>query len=109
MMVGLPGMWDLTDEQAQKLREYLLRGGFLLCDSFFGTPRVGGIHGRHAARVPDRPIVDLSPDHPVFHTVYDLDPARRRCRTGTRYRAACLIARTGRCLTGAASSTTMGG
>ena len=31
------GSMDLTDEQARKQREYLLPGGFLLCDSFDGT------------------------------------------------------------------------
>jgi hypothetical protein len=37
LISGLVGAWDLTDAQALKLREYLLRGGFLLCDSFYGA------------------------------------------------------------------------
>src|SRR5690606_7125796 len=37
LMVGLAGNWDMTDKQAEKLREYLLRGGFLYADSFFGS------------------------------------------------------------------------
>jgi len=37
LMVGLAGYWDLTDQQAAKLRDYLLRGGFLFCDSFFDS------------------------------------------------------------------------
>ncbi|MDT8398413.1 MAG: DUF4159 domain-containing protein [Pseudomonadales bacterium] len=35
LMVGLAGYWDLSDEQVARLRDYLLRGGFLFCDSFF--------------------------------------------------------------------------
>jgi hypothetical protein len=31
------GHWELTDEQAYALREYLLRGGFFMCDDFHGT------------------------------------------------------------------------
>ena len=31
------GHWDLTDAQAKMLREYLLRGGFFMCDDFHGT------------------------------------------------------------------------
>src|SRR5579863_8512488 len=31
------GYWNLTDHQAAKLREYLLRGGFFMCDDFHGT------------------------------------------------------------------------
>ena len=31
------GHWELTDEQASRMREYLLRGGFFMCDDFHGT------------------------------------------------------------------------
>ena len=30
------GHWNLTDAQAKALREYLLRGGFFMCDDFHG-------------------------------------------------------------------------
>ena len=36
MYTGLTGNWDLTDEQAAKIREFLLRGGFLYADDFWG-------------------------------------------------------------------------
>jgi hypothetical protein len=67
------GQWDLSDEQAAKLREYLLRGGFLMVDDFHGayewTVFVEGMR-----RVfPDRPIVDLPDDDPIFHTFWDLE------------------------------------
>lgn len=72
LIVGLPGTWDLTDAQAKKLREYLLRGGFLFCDSFFGTEEWFGFERSMRRVFPDRPIVDLPDDHPIFHTLYDL-------------------------------------
>jgi len=72
LMVGLPGMWDLTEDQVTKLREYLLRGGFLLCDSFFGTQEWAGFIDGMQRIFPDRPIIELDDDHPLFHTVYDL-------------------------------------
>jgi hypothetical protein len=31
------GHWDLTENQAKLLREFLLRGGFFLCDDFHGS------------------------------------------------------------------------
>ena len=31
------GHWDLTDAQAAKMRDFLLRGGFFMCDDFHGT------------------------------------------------------------------------
>ncbi len=73
MIVGLPGFWDLTDEQVTKLRDYLLRGGFLIADSFFGTSEWEGFIEGMRRVFPDRDIIDLPDDHPLLHTVYDLD------------------------------------
>jgi hypothetical protein len=72
LMVGLAGYWDLTDEHVRALRTYLLRGGFLFADSFFGSDSWVGFQEGLQRIFPDRPIVDLSDDHPVFHTVYDI-------------------------------------
>lgn len=72
MISGLVGAWDLTDDQAATLREYLLRGGFLLCDSFYGTNEWIGFESSMKRVFPDRPIVELPASHPIFHIVYDL-------------------------------------
>jgi len=72
LMVGLAGYWDLTDGQAAKLRDYLLRGGFLFCDSFFDSYSWAGFVAGMNRVFPGRTIVDLEGDHPVFHTVYDI-------------------------------------
>jgi hypothetical protein len=67
------GQWDLSDAQAAKLREYLLRGGFLMVDDFHGS-REWTIFVESMRRVfPDRPIVDLPDDDPIFHTFWDLE------------------------------------
>jgi hypothetical protein len=67
------GHWDLTDAQAKKLREYLLRGGFFMCDDFHGS-REWQVFVASMSRVfPDRPIVDIQNDDAIFHTVYDLN------------------------------------
>ncbi len=67
------GHWDLTDLQAAKLRDYLLRGGFFMCDDFHGT-REWEMFVRSMKKVfPTRPIVEIPDNDPIFHTVYDLD------------------------------------
>jgi hypothetical protein len=67
------GEWDLTDAQAAQLREYLLRGGFLMVDDFHGS-REWQIFVESMRRVfPDRPIVDLPDDDPIFQTFWDLE------------------------------------
>lgn len=72
MLVGLAASWDLTDAQAMNLREYLLRGGFLFCDSFYGTGNWEAFVEGLRRVFPDRPLVDMTDDHPIFHTLYDL-------------------------------------
>ncbi len=67
------GHWNLTDAQAKIMREYLLRGGFFMCDDFHGT-REWEVFNASMRRVfPDRPIVDLDKTEQIFHTIYDLD------------------------------------
>ena len=67
------GHWDLSDAQCAKLREHLLRGGFLMVDDFHGT-REWEIFMRSMRRVfPDRPVVDIEPKDQIFHIVYDLE------------------------------------
>lgn len=66
------GSWDLTDEQAEKLREYLLRGGFLMVDDFHGTFEWEIFEDSMRRVFPDRPIVDIPPDDPIFHSLYDI-------------------------------------
>jgi hypothetical protein len=77
------GQWDLTDAQAAQLREYLLRGGFLMVDDFHGSQQ-WTIFVESMRRVfPDRPIVDLPDDDPIFHTFWDLED--REQIPGLRY------------------------
>jgi len=67
------GYWYLTDEQCKKLRDYLLRGGFFMCDDFHGT-REWSIFMHSMSRIfPDRPVVDLDNRDAIFHTIFDLD------------------------------------
>ena len=72
LIVGLAGSWNLDDEMVVKLRDYLERGGFLFCDSFFGSQQWEGFIEGMRRVFPDREIQDLPDDHPLFHTVYDL-------------------------------------
>ena len=67
------GDWNLTGAQAQKLREFLLRGGFFMCDDFWGTDGWAVFEQSMKRVFPDRPIVDIDDSDPIFHTVYDLD------------------------------------
>ncbi len=67
------GHWDLTDLQAAKLRDFLDRGGFFMCDDFHGTVEWQTFVASMKRVFPDRAIVDLPNQEAIFHTVYDLD------------------------------------
>ena len=67
------GYMNLSPEEIEGLREYLMAGGFLVIDDFWGS-REWEVFEWHMDRVfPSRPIVDLDLDHPVFSTFYDIE------------------------------------
>lgn len=73
MIAGEMGDWKLTDAQAATIREYLLRGGFLMMDDFWGPEEYARFEESMRKVFPDRPVVDMGNDDALFHTVYDLD------------------------------------
>jgi hypothetical protein len=66
------GEWGLTEQEAKVMREYLLRGGFFMADDFHGDYEWEMFLKRIRFVFPDRPIVDIPEDDPIFHTVFDL-------------------------------------
>lgn len=84
------GYWHLGDRDAQNLREYLLRGGFLMVDDFHGTWEWAAFIASMERVFPDRPIVDIPEDDEAFHVIYDLDhriqiPSRMYTYSGVTY------------------------
>jgi hypothetical protein len=67
------GHWDLTDAECRRMREYLLRGGFFMCDDFHGTQEWEVFVASIKRVFPDRPIVEIGDTDPAFHVLYDLD------------------------------------
>lgn len=67
------GRMDLSDSEAKALRDYLLAGGFLVVDDFWGTQEWAVFEHNIRKVFPDRPIVEIPRDHPVFRTYYEID------------------------------------
>ena len=67
------GHWDLGEDLSKKLREYLLRGRFLMVDDFHGTAEWQVFMNSMSKVFPDRHVVDLDDPDAIFHTIYDLD------------------------------------
>jgi len=68
-----PGRMELSTEDAAGLREYLLRGGFLMLDDFWGTWEWENVREQMHKVFPEYQIRQLSLDHPVFHCYFDID------------------------------------
>jgi hypothetical protein len=67
------GSWELTDSQAAKLRDYLLRGGFMMVDDFHGTLEWQIFMASMRRVFPDRPVADVPRTDPIFHTLWDIE------------------------------------
>jgi Domain of unknown function (DUF4159) len=67
------GNWELTDEQIPKLRDFIRRGGFLVCDDIWGEREWEGFVATMSRVLPRGEILDLQDSDPAFHTVFDLD------------------------------------
>lgn len=84
------GRWYLSQEEADHMREYLLRGGFLMVDDFHGTYQWASFLESMQRVFPDRPILEIEEDAPILHVLYSLDqriqiPGRQVIRSGRTY------------------------
>jgi hypothetical protein len=73
VMLTEPGGAFLDQNEALGLRNYLLKGGFLWADDFWGEYAwnhwMTEVH--KALPATDYPVFDLAPDHPLFHTQFE--------------------------------------
>lgn len=67
-----PGNMELRDEEISPLREYLLNGGSLWADDFWGTYEWENFEGQMKRVFPERQWVELPIEHPIFHAIFDL-------------------------------------
>jgi len=65
--------WNLTEDEALRLRRYLLRGGFLLSDDTHGDYEWESLVRGLEMILPGRPIEDLKNGDEIFHVMYDLN------------------------------------
>jgi hypothetical protein len=68
-----PGVLKLSDSDVTTLREYFLRGGTAMFDDFHGPIEWDNFEREIKRVFPNRPIVEVPKDHPVFSSVYKID------------------------------------
>jgi hypothetical protein len=82
--------WTFTEPEAKRLREYLLKGGFLMVDDFHGATDWEHFMNGMLMIFPDKPIEDLTDKDEIFHVLYDLTdrfqvPGEQYVWTGRTY------------------------
>ncbi len=74
VLMSDPGSVGFSDADAVALRAYLLKGGFLWADDYWGPWAWRDFAGEIAKVLPpaDYPIRELTPDHPIFRTLFEV-------------------------------------
>jgi hypothetical protein len=72
IMMTEPGALYLDDNEAARLRVYLLKGGFLWADDFWGEYAWSVFQGEMAKALPEYQAVDIPLGHSLFHMLYDV-------------------------------------
>ncbi len=62
-----------TDAEAAALRRFLLNGGFMMCDEFWGTIQWAHFYQQMKRVLPECEPRELPLSHEIFHNVYDFD------------------------------------
>ena len=75
LMASDPGTMGLSDVEAERLRTYLLKGGFFWVDDYWGTAAWNQFESQIAKALPpaEYPIEDVTLDDPMMHSVYSLN------------------------------------
>jgi len=64
---------NFKPEEVEALLEYMLRGGFVMIDDFWGPEHWQEFQVEHRKIFPDRKLVRLDTDHTIFHCFFDID------------------------------------
>ncbi len=79
------GWWGLSDAEIAKLREYLLRGGFLMTDDFWGDEQWEIFRATMERVLPGKPITDIAESDPIMHVLYSIYEEDRTIIPGSRH------------------------
>lgn len=67
-----PGGLGFSDEEVAALRKYLLNGGFLMFDDFWGEAAWANVANEMKRVFPDRSFSELQLDHPLYSCVFQI-------------------------------------
>ena len=76
-----PGRMELKDDDVPRLRKYLLNGGVLMVDDFWGQKQWDNFEYEIKRALPEGTFTELPMDHPIFHCVFDIKVTKNELQT----------------------------
>jgi hypothetical protein len=67
-----PGFWTTHEEEAKSLRDYLLKGGFIIFDDFEGEGDMRNLRAQMKQALPDHDFIRLDVSSPVFQSFFGI-------------------------------------
>jgi hypothetical protein len=77
--------WDLSEQEVARLREYLLRGGFLVVDDIWGAEARELFAASMKRVLPERDMIDVAQTDSLMHVLYDIEDKDRTWIPGSRH------------------------
>src|SRR5256885_9368175 len=76
-----PGRLRLKDEEVEPLRKYLMNGGVLWADDFWGQKQWDNFARAIKRVLPEREFEDLDMTNQIFHCIFDLRVSMNKLQT----------------------------
>jgi hypothetical protein len=68
--VSEPGFWRMRESHVQKLRAYMLKGGFVIFDDF-EEEQLYNLQAQLRRSLPEYEPIEIDVKHPIFHTFFE--------------------------------------
>ena len=66
-----PGMWTMSEQEVKGLRQYLLKGGFMIIDDFRGNDWYN-LEEQMKLALPEHRFMQLDQTHPIFNSFFEI-------------------------------------
>ena len=73
LYVWEPGFWTIRPSEAENLRKYLLKGGFVIFDDFEGPDHWDNMTAQVREAVPELEWIRIDERHPIFQSFYRIE------------------------------------
>ncbi len=70
--ISEPGYWTMSDAEAEGLRSYVMKGGFLIFDDFEHQREWGNLEAQLRRVFPEYRPIQIEIDHPIFHSFFEM-------------------------------------